>query len=49
MRADEWFLYEIDSPAASGGLALCFGHIWTGDGTHVATVAQQGLIRSLER
>jgi acyl-CoA thioesterase-2 len=47
VRADEWFLYETDSPAASGGRALCFGQIWAADGTHVATVAQQGLIRSL--
>jgi acyl-CoA thioesterase-2 len=49
VRADDWFLYETDSPAASGGRALCFGQIWALDGTHVATVAQQGLIRSLER
>ena len=49
VRADEWFLYETDSPAATGGRALCFGQIWAADGTHVATVAQQGLIRSLER
>ena len=47
VRADEWFLYETDSPAASGGRALCFGQVWAADGTHVATVAQQGLIRSL--
>jgi acyl-CoA thioesterase-2 len=47
VRADEWFLYETDSPAATGGLALCFGQIWAADGTHVATVAQQGLLRSL--
>ncbi|PRY50604.1 acyl-CoA thioesterase-2 [Geodermatophilus tzadiensis] len=47
VRADEWFLYETDSPAASSGRALCFGSIWTADGTHVATVAQEGLIRSL--
>jgi acyl-CoA thioesterase-2 len=46
-RADEWFLYETDSPAAASGRALCFGQIWAGDGTHVATVAQEGLIRSL--
>jgi acyl-CoA thioesterase-2 len=46
VRADEWFLYETDSPAASGGLALCFGQIWAEDGTHVATVAQQGLLRA---
>ena len=48
VRADEWFLYETDSPAASHGRALCFGQIWAADGTHVATVAQQGLIRSLK-
>jgi acyl-CoA thioesterase-2 len=46
-RADEWFLYETDSPAAASGRALCFGQIWAADGTHVATVAQEGLIRSL--
>jgi acyl-CoA thioesterase-2 len=48
MRADEWFLYETDSPVASHGRALCFGQIWSADGTHVATVTQQGLIRSME-
>jgi acyl-CoA thioesterase-2 len=48
MRPDEWFLYEGDSPAASAGRALCLGQIWTADGEHVATVAQEGLIRSLE-
>jgi acyl-CoA thioesterase II len=48
VRADDWFLYETDSPAASSGRALCFGQIWAADGTHVATVAQEGLIRDLE-
>jgi acyl-CoA thioesterase-2 len=48
VRADDWFLYETDSPAASSGLALCFGKIWSADGTHVATVAQEGLIRAGE-
>ena len=47
VRADEWFLYENDSPAASSGRALCLGQIWAADGSHVATVAQEGLIRSL--
>ena len=49
VAADDWFLYETDSPAASGGKALCFGQIWALDGTHVATITQQGLIRTLER
>jgi acyl-CoA thioesterase-2 len=48
VQADEWFLYETDSPAASAGRALCLGQVWAVDGTHVATVAQQGLIRSLK-
>ncbi|MCV2491397.1 acyl-CoA thioesterase II [Geodermatophilus sp. YIM 151500] len=48
VRADEWFLYETDSPAASAGRALCLGHVWALDGTHVATVAQEGLIRLRE-
>jgi acyl-CoA thioesterase-2 len=47
IRADDWFLYETDSPAAASGRALCFGHIWAADGTHVASVAQEGLLRSL--
>jgi acyl-CoA thioesterase-2 len=47
-RADDWLLYETDSPAASAGRALCFGQVWAADGTHVATVAQEGLIRSLK-
>jgi acyl-CoA thioesterase-2 len=47
MRPDEWFLYEGDSQVASAGRALCLGQIWSADGTHVATVVQEGLIRSL--
>ncbi|NYJ07807.1 acyl-CoA thioesterase [Petropleomorpha daqingensis] len=47
MRPDEWFLYEGDSPVASAGRALCIGQIWTVDGEHVATVAQEGLIRAV--
>ena len=31
VRADDWGLYETDSPAASGGRALCFGQIWAVD------------------
>jgi acyl-CoA thioesterase-2 len=44
-RADEWMLYSQDSPSASGGRGLARGLIFTRDGVHVATVAQEGLIR----
>jgi acyl-CoA thioesterase II len=47
LRADDWFLYETDSPAAASGRALCLGQVWAADGTHVATVAQEGLLRSV--
>ncbi|WP_364518771.1 acyl-CoA thioesterase [Nocardioides sp. LML1-1-1.1] len=44
-RADEWWLYDQWSPSASGARGLALGRIFTQDGTLVATVAQEGLIR----
>jgi acyl-CoA thioesterase II len=45
-RADEWFLYESESPSASGSRGLAAGKIFTQDGRHVATVMQEGLLRT---
>jgi acyl-CoA thioesterase-2 len=47
-RADEWLLYQQDSPSASGGRGFNRGAIFTRDGTHIASVAQEGLIRVWE-
>ena len=44
-RADEWFLYESESPSASGSRGLAAGKIFTEDGRHLATVMQEGLLR----
>ncbi|HET6627212.1 MAG TPA: acyl-CoA thioesterase II [Nocardioidaceae bacterium] len=44
-RADQWLLYDQVSPSASGGRGLAIGRVFTEDGTLVATVAQEGLIR----
>lgn len=44
-RADEWLLYVIDSPSATGARALSRGSIFSQDGTLVASVAQEGLMR----
>jgi acyl-CoA thioesterase-2 len=44
-RADHWWLYEQYSPSAQGGRGLAIGEVYTPDGTLVATVAQEGLIR----
>jgi acyl-CoA thioesterase II len=44
-RADEWLLYAQESPAASGARGFVMGHLFTGDGRLVVSVAQEGLIR----
>ena len=44
-RADEWLLYAMDSPSASGSRGLTRGSLFRRDGTLVASVAQEGLIR----
>jgi acyl-CoA thioesterase II len=44
-RADEWLLYAQESPAAHGARGFTLGHFFTRDGTIVASVAQEGLIR----
>lgn len=47
-RADEWWLYDQVSPMAHGGRGLAMGRVFTQDGTLVATVAQEGLIRVVD-
>jgi len=44
-RLDDWLLYAIDSPAASGGRGLVRGQFFTGDGRLVASTIQEGVIR----
>ncbi|WP_028292951.1 acyl-CoA thioesterase [Oceanobacter kriegii] len=48
-RMDEWLLYSIDSPNASGGRGFCRGQIFNQHGLLVASVAQEGLIRQRDR
>jgi acyl-CoA thioesterase-2 len=44
-RADDWLLYAQDSPNLSGSRGFSRGLIFTQDGTLVASVAQEGLLR----
>jgi acyl-CoA thioesterase-2 len=44
-RADEWLLYSTDSPWTGSGRGFNRGQIFTRDGTLVASVAQEGMIR----
>jgi acyl-CoA thioesterase-2 len=44
-RADEWLLYVGESPSAQGGRGLAHARIYRQDGTLVASVAQEGMLR----
>ena len=45
VRTDDWLLYAMDSPSASGARGFTRGQIFAQDGTLVASVAQEGLMR----
>jgi acyl-CoA thioesterase-2 len=44
-RMDEWLLFSMESPNASGGRGLSFAHVYNRKGELVASLAQEGLIR----
>jgi len=44
-RMDDWLLYVVDSPSASGGRGLVRGRFFDQRGRLVASCAQEGLIR----
>jgi acyl-CoA thioesterase-2 len=48
-RPDEWLLYVLDSPTASGARGFARGSLFTRDGRLVASTAQEGLVRRLTR
>ena len=45
MRADEWHLHDFTCQTFVGGRGLSLGHVFTAEGTHVATIAQEVLLR----
>ena len=48
VRADEWLLYAMDSPSVSGARGFTRGQIYSKNGTLVASVSQEGLMRQWE-
>lgn len=44
-RVDQWLLYAMEAPIASGARAHARGQIFDGNGDLVASVAQEGLMR----
>lgn len=45
LRVDQWLLFDLESPSASGGRGLSQGRVFSEDGVLVASLAQEGLIR----
>lgn len=48
-RFDDWLLYVIESPSASGARGFVRGQIYNRDGVLVASTAQEGVIRKQGR
>ena len=47
-RMDEWLLYSMDSPSASGARGYARGQLFTAEGMLVASTAQEGLVRVVD-
>jgi len=47
-RIDQWLLYDQHSPSAFGGRGLALGRLFDRHGAHVASVAQEGLVRRVD-
>jgi acyl-CoA thioesterase-2 len=47
--ADDWVLHDFRGIGVYGGRGLAIGEMWTRDGVHVATVAQEVLLREARR
>lgn len=47
-RADEWLLYSMDAPSSQGSRGLSRGQIFSQDGTLIASVAQESLMRKID-
>jgi acyl-CoA thioesterase-2 len=45
---DQWLLFTMESPWAGGARGLTRGTFHTQDGRHIASVAQEGLIRPVQ-
>ena len=47
-RMDDWLLYSMDSPNASGARGFARGQLFTSSGKLVASTSQEGLVRVID-
>ena len=48
VRADQWLLYDTDSPVAHGGRGLARGFLWDQAGELMVSMVQEGLTRMVD-
>ncbi len=48
-QIDDWLLYELESPTAQGGRGLAHGRFYNRDGSLIASVSQETMIRLPEQ
>ena len=48
-RVDQWLLYALDSPSASGARGFARGQVFTQQGELIASTQQEGMIRILDK
>ncbi len=48
-NANDWLLIDMNGQGILRTRGLSTGHMFSADGTHIATIAQEGLIRELRR
>jgi acyl-CoA thioesterase-2 len=46
LRVDQWLLYDVSSPSASGARGFARASVFARDGRLVASTAQEGLLRT---
>lgn len=46
---DDWMLFSMESPSASSARGFARGHIFTREGKLIASVAQEGLMRPMQK
>lgn len=44
---DDWILYAVESPYAGAARGFCTGRMYTREGTLIASVTQEGLVRQM--
>jgi acyl-CoA thioesterase-2 len=49
LRVDDWLLYAVESPSASGARGFARASVFSRDGRLVASTAQEGLVRVIDK